>query len=242
MNGKIVVLEGLPAVGKTTIGVALSKYSDKIMFLRDLSSRVIYSQKFIMSNWLHIIGYIVAKLIDMLKCLSNVSQLRIVADLFFLYYDIEREKFVRKLMLEKDLHIVMERNHTTTLAYAYGASRIANRKNKTINIYYYIFNILRRLFVKPNMYIILVCQDSVRLQRLRSRGGQVYPIWDDDNFIRHFYNFFEYYIGVYETGTAIYVLDTTFAPPEKIVKYIYMLIVKDKNYLHKNKVSYDYAR
>lgn len=162
-KGKIVVVDGNIAAGKSWVCEILSEVMDNTIALYDIE----HLRKPITSKERMVVKKILQMINTKLKK-GYTTELLKKMDKLFLEYDLLREKRAKKLKNEGKT-VIMERNHTTTFAYSYAASILLSCKEYYRDEFFpiYLSYLENEKFVIPDVYFWLeIPEDEVRKRRI----------------------------------------------------------------------------
>ena len=183
---KIIVLEGLGASGKTTVGERLCQSNSNMRFIPDIVS----------------LNPQPAELKRRALRGDTVACKKI--DRWFLACDKERE--LQALHLRgKGITVVMERNHVSTLGYSF-----AREKRFGVKAFSDLMSRCeaeKNSFVVPDAYVLLVVRPVTSIRRQVERKITAYP-WNDLEFLLYFNEFIKTFINVHETAAQLVNINT----------------------------------
>ena len=184
--GEIIVFDGRPGSGKTTIGNLLKRNSN-IHFIQEKAD----------------IRFPVDVLYNNAKKGDNKAQREI--DRWFLEFDLRRENEALAYA-KKGQIVILERNHVSTLAYSYSLSKLRNNDCFDSLLKFYLEH--KSLFQSPSFFLILKIDESVSQSRQYNRKAiSGYP-WDEEKFIKLYHIYYEDFIRQNHPNSYIRFIDT----------------------------------
>jgi len=209
MRKRIIVIDGVRGVGKTTL---IKELSNRLPARNIKKFPWEYKGcQFIYPRRLRLFADALCNLYTIYRNDKNKyyykKEIIKLLDAAFILYQFELENFLRKKIIKHTSHeyFLLETNHVAVLAYAYAYSKAfkTDTFDDAISLYQNLHG-----WIIPDLYIVLRCDIPSIFRRLLYRKKAISNEWLLPEFICYYYEFIKDFINKYEPEANVYWINT----------------------------------